>query len=367
MSEVIWRVSLASAALLLAARVAGGQSVAEYRARAESLAKIWRPLAAEETKRQGARVAELPPESLRVGNLIVRADSQVIGLARSAAERLAPLVEHAYGRSSVRLLAHPLVLVATDNRQIATVITSIADSTGRQVIRSSVYPTTESVFNSWANKVEQVMFDTLSAPVREWVGGAIPVEPPASRDWNDARISLLLSGSTASRECADGKLALCSRALGVDASSNPAFELYNANERVQMIRSFDQILRKADPRQYERCTQNGATAACDSLAELIPPDAVLLPAPASARESLVRFALQQGGPGAFDRFVAASSPRTRIEAAAQMPADSVVAKWYAVISNARTASTAIDLTTALSSLLWAAACGALALRSSRWR
>ena len=42
-----------------------------------------------------------------------------------------------------------------------------------------------------------------------------------------------------------------------------------------------------------------------------------------------------GGDGAFDRFMAEASPRARIEAAAKLPVDTVVAKWRDTILDSR--------------------------------
>jgi hypothetical protein len=361
------RLAIAACAVLTAASSAQAQSVAEYRARVDSLAKIWRPLNAAESKREATRPAELPAESLRAGNLIVRSDTATDRLARAAAARLAPLVERAYGASSALLLRHPLVIASTDNRQVAAVVTSITDSTGQRTLRSSVYPNVDAVLDSWARKIEQVMLDQAGPAARDWVGLAIPLDAPRAQDWTDARIALLFAGSKGTRDCADGNVPRCVQVLGLSETENPIFTFYDASERRALIRSYNQVLRKADPARYDRCMRDDSPAACDSVAELIPSDAVSLPAPASVRLSLVRFALQEGGAGAFDRFLAAGSRRARIEAAARMPVDSVVRQWQETISDTHATSTAIDLTTAVSSLLWAGACAALALRSSRWR
>jgi hypothetical protein len=100
---------------------------------------------------------------------------------------------------------------------------------------------------------------------------------------------------------------------------------------------------------------------------MIPVDVIPLPTSPMLRESLVRFALAVGGPGAFERFAAADSLTARLEGAARMPVDSLVARWRAKLVAARSTSTAIDMTTALSSLFWVGVCACLALRSSRWR
>jgi hypothetical protein len=107
---------------------------------------------------------------------------------------------------------------------------------------------------------------------------------------------------------------------------------------------------------------------CDSLVHMIPRDAVPAATSPDVRRSLVRYALKIGGPGAFDRFATTDGTASeRIAAAAKIPTDSVIGRWRTALVESQGSPTAIDLETAISALCWAAACGALALRSSRWR
>src|SRR4051812_41879614 len=98
------RVTVVFVAMSVAMSVAtaGAQSVAEYRARVDSLARLWRPLAAKvtATRVDSSRLGALPPVSFRVGPIAVRTDSMRAPLARRAAEHLVPRVEATYGRFS---------------------------------------------------------------------------------------------------------------------------------------------------------------------------------------------------------------------------------------------------------------------------
>src|SRR5438105_2402076 len=97
---------------VISTRAASGQAAAEYRARVDTLAKIWRPLVTAENAAKviAASAAALPKDSVRVGPIIVRADSQDVALGRAAAERLAPSVERRYGRFADRLSRHQFVI-----------------------------------------------------------------------------------------------------------------------------------------------------------------------------------------------------------------------------------------------------------------
>lgn len=348
--------------VLVASRTSQAQSTAAYRAQLDSLVRLWRPLAAAEQRLAGDRRTDLPPLAIGIGNVAVRADSVRLEIARRAAERLAPLVERAYGASASRLSAYTFVVLEAGN----SVIAAIADSSGRVVLRGGILPTVDALFQAWESRASEMMFQRLDPELRQWMGGAIPLEPLTRGDFADTRIHLLLEGSKATRDCANGNEARCAGALGLSPTENRLFTTYDATEREAIVKSFVSILRRADPAKYDRCTTHHASA-CDSLAELVPPDAVPLAAPPRVRQDFVRYALALGGDGAFDRFLSPGTPRQRIERAARMPADSVVARWQANFSDARSTSTAIDTTTAISSLVWAAACAALALRSSRWR
>jgi len=357
------RVWAAGAIALAGARVSAGQSTAAYRAQLDSLARLWRPLAAAEVREHVAPRSDVPPVALRVGILSVRTDSADLGIARAAAERLEPMVVRAYGTSADRL-SHDLFLLTTTGTPLSA---AVADSTGRPLLRGAVDRTVDAVFDAWQSRASEAFFEGLDPALKDWIGGAIPFAPLRRDDWSNTRIRLLLEGSRATRDCANGNVARCSQALGVSPPQNPLVDLYDPGERVAIIEGYMSILRRADAPKFDRCVQSHDSAACDSLGALIPSDAVPLPTTPAVRQEFVRFVLEQGGADALARFLEPGTHRERIERAARLPADTVVARWQARLSDQRTASTALDGTTAASSLIWAAACAALALRSSRWR
>lgn len=363
---------LVVAALFLAAPApAAAQTVAEYRARLDSLVAEWRPLiAAEDSARMRARAtANLPHDSARVVNIIVRADSGYIAMATDAAARLAPRVERAYGAFSETLLRHQFVLKARVGPTGNVSLTSaVADSLGDISQRSGVLITTAALEGSWAQKVEQVITESQDAAVRQWLSSAIPIDPMDRAAWRQARIELLLAPSTAARACVADDLARCVQVLELTHVDEPAFIYLTPSERRQLVLANARIIRRSDAAAFDRCSRDQSQSVCDDLARLIPSDAVPRPVPGVVRQSFLRFALARGGTGAFDRF--ATTPgdiRGRITAAAGQPIDTLVAAWRATLLDARTNSTAIDGTTAASSLFWIGLCACLAMRSSRWR
>jgi hypothetical protein len=309
----------------------------------------------------------LPHDSVRAGAIRVRVDGGHIALARAVAERLSAAVTRAYGRESDRLVHHVFMLEAKEGSSAgAELVSALADSTGRLRMRSGEAADVDAVFLSWSRKVEETIADEIPG-LRDWIGGIVPTQAPTENTWNDARIALILSGSSAAHECTDGAILRCKQVLGLVTPSDPAFVFYNAEQRKGVIEGNARILRRADAPQYDRCIGRGSQPACDSLIRQIPVEAVPSPTNPTVRQSLARFAIARGGDGAFERFAREGSPRERIEAAAGMPVDSVVSQWSATLRSSRHGTTALDRSTALSSLAWATLCACLSLRSSRWR
>ena len=361
---------IASLALVASAGSVGAQSTAEYQHRVDSLAAIWRPLVAANAARKidSAKHAVLPPDSVSVAPIVVRADTQYAELARTVAEKLAPRVNRAYGAFANVLGQYRFVIRALVKRNgYETVATGVAYPTGDFRLPANVTADAGALENSWTQKIEEVMTDALDPSVREWLGTRIPMAPQSRDDWSQARVDLLLASSEVARRCALENGSACMLALGVRPSADPAFEWYSDAQRRELIEHNSGILKRATPKQFDQCVTGRVAAACESLVRSIPNDVIPTPVPPRVRQSLVRFALETGGEGAFDRFNKPGTIADRLQAASQLPADTVVARWRAKLLDARTSSTALDSTTALSSLFWVTLCACLALRSSRWR
>jgi hypothetical protein len=367
------RAGLLCALLVGGAHGAGAQTVEEYARRVDSLARLWRSTVASPAQAPGGgradsvRLRNLPPDSVRVGPIRVRTDSAHIALAREVAERLAPIVTKAYGRVAERLARYVFVMQTNEGATAASsVLSAVTDSTGSLRMRSSDLPDAGALTLSWSRKAEETITDEVPG-LREWIGGLVPVAPPTNATWSDARMELILSGSTAAHECASGAIVRCEQVLGLLTSSDPAFTFYDAAQRRSLIEGNARNLRRADTKLYDRCIAGGVQAACDSLVRQIPAEAVPNPTNPAVRQSLARFAIAEGGDGAFERFAAGNSPRAKIEGAARLPMDAVIARWNAALAASRNGSPALDPGTALSALAWATLCACLALRSSRWR
>src|SRR3569833_278804 len=127
----------AAECIVVLARGLAGQSTAEYRARVDSLAKLWRPMIATEAAHSAGRaVTPLPRDSARFGNVIVRADSGYEKVSHTAAEHLAPRVEAAYGGFAASVARYQFVVKRLSAKPNTNAVsTGVADSLGAVTLR----------------------------------------------------------------------------------------------------------------------------------------------------------------------------------------------------------------------------------------
>ncbi|HVX40475.1 MAG TPA: hypothetical protein VHB25_12965 [Gemmatimonadaceae bacterium] len=362
------RALLAGIALGLCASARGAaQSVDVYRHQLDSIGREWRVALAAKAESDSAAVRTIPGDTIRVGALLALSDSTHRSLARGTLARLAPQVDSAYGASVRALARHPFV-IHTSERDTSLVITGMADSAGVVQLMSSDYPNEQALANSWRNKLDALMSGLAPPDFQKWLLATIPTGEPTEANWTNDRIQLVLADSRVAHDCAAGDVRACLEAFQLVPIANPAFELYDAAQQREIIDRHGYLLRQSDPAAYDDCMMRSVRAACVKILSGMPAEAIPQPIPASLRQSLVQYALWVGGSGAFDRLVnTPGAPREQLEAAAKMPAESLVAQWRTASVATRSGSRAIDLGTALASIAWAALFAGLSLRSSRWR
>ncbi|HEX3866273.1 MAG TPA: hypothetical protein VHV78_05940, partial [Gemmatimonadaceae bacterium] len=182
----------------MCAAPSSAQSVAEYTRHVDSLARVWRAAAAKDSSADTVRLRGLPSDTIRVGAIIVSADSQYAALAREVAARLWPKAQRSYGRFAERLALHPFVLRdrggAAAGREV---LSGVVDSTGVVRSRSATNATADALASSWQQKIENVIADEGGGKLRVWPAAVIPLDPMSARSWSDARVALVLSSSRA--------------------------------------------------------------------------------------------------------------------------------------------------------------------------
>lgn len=209
--------------------------------------------------------------------------------------------------------------------------------------------------------IGQALADALPDDVRQWIGGSplIQLRGPAA-----VYRELATAPSRAARSCFVGVGGWCWEALGISQAGDPWRTWYTAPERRLVATRLPSF---GSPRtaQALQCFA-GSLQACDALLfERAPP----IPLSATARTSLVVYALQAGGEGSYARLLATASPSLpeRLALAAGRDRDALVAAWRADVLSRRPDAAADLARLPWSVLFWMLVLGGLAVRGSRWR
>lgn len=346
------------------------QSQAEYRARVEALAPIWRRVSAEFRHEDSLRVQALPKDTLRVGVFTILASPSLRELGRTAAAEAEVALRGRFGESAEEVRTHRFTLTWPTDGRIDSTVVEIAeiDSLGRLAQSSGVAATSEAVRGSLAQRGSRILTDRFGQGFTQWLHGSIPTDTATHGDWVGVRIDLVTSAFQMSRECYAGNIRSCERALGVTDESEPAREWFSPAERRDMVQQDSYRLRRGQEDAFEQCVIHKVDAECLMLAAQIPIREVQVPLGPASRQSLVRLAMQIGGAQAYARMRRALGTRGgQLEAASGISIDSLVREWRAGAVMTEAQQTTMTPGLALMSLVWVSACGGLALGSSRWR
>lgn len=167
-----------------------------------------------------------------------------------------------------------------------------------------------------------------ASALRSWVTNPVSIEPYPSLAYEGFYLILAVTPSASGRACIDGVLGACRTALGLFDHPDSLGAWFTAEQRMALAlattRDSGEV---AEVRA--RCVR-GDDAACRSLLSGV---GVRSPTSALARRALVRLALTTGGVGAFDRLIAAdgASVASRLESAAGVPLDSLLAEWQRTV------------------------------------
>jgi hypothetical protein len=208
-----------------------------------------------------------------------------------------------------------------------------------------------------------------------WLNHRVPLGAPPT-DF-DASVYRMLATDPAAvvRRCAAGDRAACR--LGFALDSLPADRVaawYDASDLPTLAANAGDHIQRAPMVQavgrdgQAACTVDGNLDQCRRMLALLPVDAVRIPMPDAARESLMRLALSMGGPQAVTRLRAArdSTLSGQLAAAAGVPADVLLDRWVRRLIAARPSSPLPNATFALASLACIALSAGWAVRGKPW-
>lgn len=219
-----------------------------------------------------------------------------------------------------------------------------------------------------------------------WTGN----NPMATRDWGDTYRAAALTRSVAARACLAGDAGACTSAMGLDlevaeddrgewltAVFRPGDALprvgadrleawYTPAERRERVLTLGATVTKLDD-DWSACVRDHAQSVCDRI--LVRAGSMSIPFDGQLRSSLVAYALERGGYGAWSRLTEdpTHTPAEALEHASGLSPDDLVGGWMERVLAARPVSYGSLLPRGGLTLLWIAFFGALAVRSTRWR
>ena len=357
-------------AVVLAAPAVHGQTQAEYRARVEQLVPLWKREVAAYQREDSLRKARLPRDTMRVDGLVLLADSALRNVARSAAALSAGALRRRFGSDLTPLRSEIYTVSRNTEWRIDTPMADVGyvDSTGRVAGGITMPATADAIAESWTGIASQRMTAEVGPNFGEWLSNAIPVDSAATDTWVGVRIDVVTSQFAVSRQCYAGSISACELALGIRGTNDPLRSWFNAAERRGVVLRDWDALHRTRPDLMTACVMRREDSACVEAGELISKQALQPPLGTASRQALARLALDLGGAAGFARLRAApDSIGAQLAAAAGIPLDSLVARWRTAVVSTAAEHTTMTPGVAMMSICWVTACGALALRSSRWR
>jgi len=390
-----WRVVVAlGVALCFPRRAAVAQEQAAYAHRVDSLRAATDSVKAALARLNTPTLRSLV-DTVRAGELVVATEPSLHALAAAAAHIASDSLAALVG-GGTRRLAGTLFLRSAIRNGVSELEAGSAASSGR----GTDLPLTADRFTvarAWIETATILLDGTITGDLRTW-SGFVPIARWDDSKWTSIRYGMVTAPIFIVRQCIAGNIAACEQALGLTPTTDPLTQWYDEADRLQYARMTVRQLQvfaaasrnsasafcpssacdssSRGTRDFAlrtklayatRCV-GGAATACDTLFRLRLNESSDAPLWQDVHQSLLREALTLGGPDAFDRLAnSRGTVAERIAATAGVPLDSVVRAWRRTVLTTANGPTSVDTGTVVSSLVWALACGTLALRSSRWR
>ena len=227
--------------------------------------------------------------------------------------------------------------------------------------------------------VHRLIAGAMSHDLREnrsQVGGWLRGNALNPMPWEDAYRQVATTSSMVTRACLTGDAQACGSAMGLhlfndaegpEIDHQTLADWYTADEKRALVarRSpwFDRQLRSL----RNRCVVEHEATACDEYLMDYGFDWTPLGVP--VRETLVAYALDRGGSGAWERLVEHPdmTPAEAMEHASGQSIDALLAGWQAELLAHRPETFEPLVPSSGRAFLWTLLFAALALRSTRWR
>lgn len=354
-------------ALLAGPAPAGGQTVEHYRARVTRLLEVWSLAQAAADSADALLRANTDVEMIRFGSLVVLAHPVRALAARLAARGAWRDLAEILGRDTVLLDSVAFYLPERD-RQWAR--GPLLQGRATQVVRT-LATRPDILRRQLLGSAERTLSRSVDSIFRDWLHGGVPVAR-ATPDPEELHVEFVTAPSPLVHDCRLGDLTACRRALVFTDVSDKVREWYDAEGRAQLIRGLPGLIRR-DREAADVCLERGWDDVCIAILRGLPsgpPPPLAFP----ARASLVRYALQRGGDGAYGRLFDAARQVADITmipiviaTAAGVPIDTLLDDWRTAVVNARPERIPLRLSSALVAVLWIAGLFGTAMRNTRWR
>jgi len=228
---------------------------------------------------------------------------------------------------------------------------------------------TEEVTDDLTQFILSATWDGLDADVVRWLRSPSGLDSLSKIQAEVVYVELATAPWEVVKLCRGGDLEACGRALALETAADTVSLWYTAEEQRRAVErsggSWWLSIRTSP--EYGGCLDGDAAACSAFLNEhrwIIGE-----PLSATARESILRVALEVGGEGALGRLARSAAPTmvARLSVAAEVPSDSLIARWRERILAAAPAQVILTGATGGTALVWVLLSAFLALRSTRWR
>ncbi len=302
-------------------------------------------------------------DTLRAAGLVVLTDSAQAPALRSALPILEEQVRARLGTVPLELLRDARVLVRFGNAGPGwtRLITGDAQFLHIRDARASA-----DLARDLRHSLAVVLAARGGSGLQQWAGADLRIFEDQRVLREAAFIELTTSAARPARACLRGDVPACAVAVGLAPLTDPGGWYEPGSARAVVQRRLRP--RATDPAvapRYRACVDDGDDPACLSLVDQFPAPYLST----RAAVTLLQTAATMGGSEAYARFFADSTPpiRERVERAAGVPLDSVVAEWRSAVLAARPAPTRVPRRSQWTAVLWAAVFAVAAAGSTRWR
>lgn len=201
-----------------------------------------------------------------------------------------------------------------------------------------------------------------------WVANSLIPPEDAQRLYRDAAVV----PSFAVRGCLLGDAAACLTSFGLQTDAYPIDDWYDSDERRLLVYAQVAVTGRFPAQLGTQCAE-GSNLECDAILQSYVDEGQdsnwAAPLGTEARSSLLWYALQQGGPGAWGRLLdhAEGTPLEALEAASAQDGATLVLGWRQWLLQHRPESHAGLGSLALGAIFWTLVLVTFAARSTRWR